>query len=104
MQKFKARHNQSCDFRNNFKSFFQEKRPESEAESFFTSGKKEKIDCFDVDGFCDLCKAVFGAMEFFYHFCSCQEARSSLTHRDIERGNKKREMNELRRENIKERI
>ena len=33
---------------------------------------------------------------------SCQEARPSLTDQDIERGNKKREMDDMRREYIKE--
>ena len=54
-----------------------------------------------MDGYCDLCKAVFGATEY-YHFCSCQEARPSLTHQDIERFNKKREMDDMRREDFKE--
>ena len=36
------------------------------------------------------------------HFCSCQEARPSLTDQDIERGNKKRDMDDMRREYIKE--
>ena len=38
----------------------------------------------------------------FYHFCSCLEARPSLTEQDIEQGNKKREMDDLRREYIQE--
>ena len=55
-----------------------------------------------MDGYCDHCKTVFEAMECYYHFCSCQEARPSLTEQDIERGNKKREMDDTRREHIKE--
>ena len=55
-----------------------------------------------MDGYCDYCKTVFEAMGSYYHFCSCQEARPSLTDQDIERGNKKREMDDLRREYIKE--
>ena len=38
----------------------------------------------------------------FYHFCPCQEARHSLTEEDIERGNKKREMDQMRKQYIKE--
>ena len=36
------------------------------------------------------------------HFCSCQEARPSLTEPDTERGNKKREKDDMRRDYIKE--
>ena len=41
-------------------------------------------------------------MGCYYHFCSFQEARPSLKGHDIERGNKKREMDDMRREYIKE--
>ena len=34
-------------------------------------------------------------MGCFYHNCPCQEARLSLTEKNIERGNKKREMNQM---------
>ena len=98
MQKFKARHNQTRNFENMVMSFYQESRPECKIESFFTSEKQKKIDCFNVDGYCDHCKTVFEAMGCYYHFCSCQEARPSLTEQDIERGNQKREMDDMRRE------
>ena len=45
---------------------------------------------------------MFEAMGCYYHFCSCQESRPSLTDQDIERGNKKREMDDMRRDYIKE--
>ena len=102
MQKFKARHNRTRNFENMVMSFYQESRPECKIESFFTSGKQKKIDCFNVDGYCNHCKTVFEAMGCYYHFCSCQEARPFLTEQDIERGNKKREMVDMRREYIKE--
>ena len=41
-------------------------------------------------------------MGCFYHYCSCQEARPSLTEEDIERGNKKREKDQMRKQYIKE--
>ena len=63
---------------------------------------KKKIDCFKADGFCPHCGTVFEAMGCFYHHCSCQEARPSLTGGNIERGNKKREMDQLRKQYIKE--
>ena len=63
---------------------------------------QKKIDCFKVDGFCAHCDTVFEAMGCFYHYCSCQEARPALTEEDIERGNKKREMDQMRKQYIKE--
>ena len=41
-------------------------------------------------------------MGCFYHYCPCQEARPSLTEEDIERGNKKREMDQMRKQYIEE--
>ena len=55
-----------------------------------------------LDGFCAHCKIVFEAMGGFYHYCPCQEARPSLTEEDIERGNKKREIDQMRKQYIKE--
>ena len=41
-------------------------------------------------------------MGCFYHYFPCQEARLSLTEEDSERGNKKREMDQMRKQYIKE--
>ena len=41
------------------------------------TSKIEKINYFNVDGYCDHCKTVFEAMGCYYHFCSCQKARPS---------------------------
>ena len=41
---------------------------------------------------------VFEAMGCYFHFCPCQEARTSLTHDEIKRGTKTREMDELRKD------
>ena len=78
-------------------SYFQSTRPDCKVESFFTTGRQKKIDCFSVDGFCSHCNTVFEAMGCFYHFCPCQELRLSLTEEEIERGSKKRELDALRR-------
>ena len=101
MQKVKTRHNRTRNFENMVMSFYQETRPKCKIESFFTPEKQKKTDCFNVDGYCDHCKTVFEAMGCYYHFCSCQEARPSLLDQDIERSNKKREMDDMRREYIK---
>ena len=59
------------------------------------------MDCFKVDGFCAPCNTVFEATGCFYHYCPCQEARPALIEEDIERGNKNREMDQLRKQYIK---
>ena len=41
-------------------------------------------------------------MGCYYHYCSCQEARPSLTDTDIERGVKKRQQDEMRRDYIQQ--
>ena len=69
---------------------------------FFTSEKQKKIDAFNVDGHCDHCKTGFEAVGCYFYFCSYQEAHPAITDQDIERGNKKREMDQMIREYIKE--
>ena len=101
MQKFKARKKRTRNFENMVMPFYQKTRPECRIESFFTSGKQKIIDCFNVDSYCDHSETVFKALVCYYHLCSCQEARPFLTEQDIEQGNKKREMDDMRREYIK---
>ena len=103
MQKFKARHNQLRNFKNMVMSYYQETRPKCRIESFHTSENQKKNHCFNVDGYCDHCKTVFGDMGCNYHFCPCQETPPSLSDEDIERGNKRREM-DLRREYIRKKV
>ena len=100
--RFKHQQNKSGNFENMVMSFFQRQRPDCEIESFYTTGTQKKIDCFKVDGFGAHCKFVFEDMGCFYHYCPCQEARPSLTEGDIERSNKKREMDQMRKQYIKE--
>ena len=101
-QKFKARQNRVQTFENMVMSYFQATRTECKIESYYTTGKQKKIDCFSVDGYCNHCKTVFEAMGCFFHFCPCQEARPCLTDDDIKRGTKKREMDDLRKDYIRE--
>ena len=82
-------------------SHFQRQRPDCKIESFFTTGTQKKIDCFKVDDFWAHCYTVFEVMSYFYQYCPCQEARPSLTEEDIERGNKKREMDQMREQYMK---
>ena len=97
--RFKPQQNISRNFENMVMSYFHRQRPDCKTESFYTTGTQKKIDCFKVDGFC---AHLFEAMGCFYHYCPCQEARPSLTEKDIERGNKKREMDQMRKQYIKE--
>ena len=87
--------NKTRSFENMVMSYFQRTRPECEIESFFTTGRQKKIDCFSVNGFCSHCNTVFEALGCFYHFCPCQELRPSLTEEDIKRVSKKRELDAL---------
>ena len=97
LQRFKPRQNKSRKFENMVMSYFQSIRPDCNIQSFHTTGKQKKIDCFSVDGYCDHCKTVFEAMGCYFHHCPCQETRASLSDTDIQRGLKRREHDELRR-------
>ena len=100
--RFKPQQNKSGNFENMVMAYFQRQRHDCKFENFYTTGTQKKIDCFKVDGFCAHCTAVFEAMGCFYHYCPCQEARLSLIEEDNERGNKKREMDQMRKQYIKE--
>ena len=96
------RQNKTRSFANMVMSYYQSTRPDCKIESFFTTGRQKKIDCFSVDGFCFYCNNVFEAMGCFYHFCPCQELRPSRTEEEIQRGSKKRELDALRWHYIQE--
>ena len=102
--RFKPQQNKSRNFENMVMSYFQRQRLDCKIESFYTRGTQNKIDCFKVDGFCAHCNTVTEAMCCFYHYCACQEARPSLTEEDIERGNKKRDLDQMRKQYIKKKI
>ena len=101
-KRFTARQNKSSSFQNMVLSYFQGSRPDCQFDSNVTTGRQKKIDCFNVDGICYHCNTVFEAMVCCYNFCPCQEARPSLTDTDIERGVKKRQQGEMRRDYIEQ--
>ena len=72
--------------------------PECKIESYYTTGKQRKIDCFSVDGFCIRCCEAMGC---YFHFCPCQEAKASLSEEETQRGIRKREHDELRKDYLK---
>ena len=98
--RFTPRRNKTRSFEKFVMSYFQRTRPECEIESFFTTGRQKKIDCFSVHGVCSHCNTVFEDMGCFYHFFPCQEPRPFLTEEDIQRESKKRELDALRRHYI----
>ena len=77
--------------------YFQCTRPDCKIESFYTTSRQKKTDCFSSDGFCSHCNTVFEAMGCFYHFCPCQELRPSFTEEDTKRGIRRKELDDLRR-------
>ena len=83
-------------------SYFQRQRPDCKLESFYTTATHKSFDYFKADGFCAHCNAVFEAIGCLYQYCPCQEARPSLTEEDVDRGNKRREMDPMRKQYIKE--
>ena len=102
--RFTLRKNKTRNFEKMVMTYFQRTRPDCKIEGFYTSGRKNKNDCFTVDGFFTHCNTVFEAMGCFHHFCPCQELRPSLTKEDIKRGNRKRELDGLRRGYIQKKV
>ena len=97
---FHPRRNKRSYFEQIVLQFIQKSRPECTIQTQFTSAKQKKIGRFAVDGYCAHCNTVFEAMGCFYHFCTCQE-RKNLLLEDIEKGLKRRERTEYRRDYIR---
>ena len=97
ISRFTPRQNKTRSFENMVRSHFERPRPDCKIESFYTTSRQKKTDRFSVDGFCSHCNTVLEAMGCFYLFCPCQELFPSLTEKDIKRGSRKREIDELRR-------
>ena len=100
--RFKAQQNKSRNLENMVMSSFQRRRPDCKIRSVCTTRTREKIDCFKADGFCAHCNIEFEAIGSFYNYCPRQEAQPSLTEQDIDRGNKMRELDQMRKQYIKE--
>ena len=83
-------------------SCFQRMRLDCRIESFYTQGTPKKIDCFNADVFCAHCHTVFETMGCFYHCWSYQDVRRAPTEKTIQRGSKKRDLEEMRRQYIEE--
>ena len=81
-------HNKSRNFQNMVMSNFKWTRHDCKFENFYTTGGQKTSDCFRIYGFCFRGNFVFEAIGCFYHLCSCQKKRSSLTGQDIQRETK----------------
>ena len=97
----KRQQNKSRNFENMVMSYFQRQTPDCKIENFYTTGTQKKVDSSKADGFCPYFKAKLEAMGCFYPYSPCQEARPSLIQENIKRGNKKREMDQMRKQCIK---
>ena len=95
---FKNRKSRTKVFESIVLSFFHKLRPECK------TGKQKNIDCFNNDGYCDHFKTVFKAIDCYYHFCSYQKTLPSLSDQDTEKRNNKREMDDLKREYVREKV
>ena len=95
--RFTPRQNKTRSFEKMVRSYLQRTRTDCKIESFYTTGRQKKIDCFSADGFCSYSKTVFEARGCFHHLCPCKELRPSLTEEDIKRCSRRREIDELRR-------
>ena len=67
--RFIPRQNKTRSFENKVVSCFQRTRRRWKIESFYTTCRQKKTDCFIVDGFRSHCNTVFEAMGCFPHFC-----------------------------------
>ena len=81
---------------------FEEKGKTVKLKVSLQHSRQKKNDCFSVDRFCSQGNTVLKAIEHFYIFCPCQKKLLSITENDTERGNKKKEFDELRRNYLQE--
>ena len=98
----KPQQNKSRNFESMVMSYFPRQKPDWKIEIFNTTESQKQIDSLKADGFYPYCNANFEAIGRFYHYCPCQETRPSLTQEDIQRGNKKKEMDQMRKQCINE--
>ena len=96
-EKFQPKRSWRSYFEQQVMDYFQQIHPNCKIQTQFTHKKQKKIGRYLVDGFCNHCNTVFEAMGCFFHFCQCQEEKQ-LLFEDIERGLKRRERDNDRRE------
>ena len=92
--------NKTRSFENMVMSYFQSVRPRCKVEA---STRRVQIQnwCIQCWWFCGRWSTVFEFMGFCYHYCPFQDARSPIEE-NIQRGIRKRELDELRKQCIQE--
>ena len=83
-------------------SYFQRMSTNSINASFYTTGTQKKIDRFNEEGFYGHCNTMFESMCCLYQYRPCREAKPALSDENIQKGTKKREMNEMQKQYIEE--
>ena len=81
-------------------SHFERVTPQCKVENFQTTVTQRKTDAYIVYSFCGHWNTVNEAMGCYYHYCPCQKARRALFEKQIQRGTKRRELDELRKQYI----
>ena len=71
-------------------------------EKFCVQRTQKNIESFSAEGMFAQCHTVFEAMGCFRHYCFCQAARHSPGEQDLERGKKKKLIDEMPKQYIKE--
>ena len=90
--RFTTWQNKNRSFENMVMSYFQRRRPDCEIETIITTGRPKKLlQEWWIFSSLQHCVRSHGLL------LSCQELRPSLTEEVFKRGNKKRELDELRR-------
>ena len=98
-QKFKARSNKLRTFENMVMSYLKSQRP-ALLKAIIQPGNIKRLTVLAWTDFV-LIATMFEAMGRYFHSCSCQEARASLSEEEMQRGNRKREHDELRKEYLR---
>ena len=63
----------------------QSQRPEWAIEIYYTTGTQNKIDCFNVEGYCADCNKFFELMDFYSPICSWQEDIAGMPQKETQR-------------------
>ena len=97
-QNFKARTHKMRAVGNMVITYLQPQSPECTFESYYSTGKQKKIDCFCLDVFCAHYNTVFEAKGCCFHFLRMERSPSKPLGGGNAERNQKREHDEIRRE------
>ena len=101
LQRLKPRQNKSRSLKFIFMPYFQRMRPDCRIESLYTTETQKRLSLTKKMGSMDIDR-VFEVMGCFHPYCPCQEARPAPTENDIQRGTRKKKMDEMRKQYVEE--